>query len=34
MQKNPAAEEVIREKMLETKRAAVEAFGKKKKKRQ
>ena len=29
-----AAEEVIREKMLETKRAAVEAFGKKKKKRQ
>ena len=29
-----AAEEVIREKMLETKRAAVEAFAKKKKKRQ
>lgn len=29
-----AAEDVIREKMLETKRAAVEAFGKKKKKRQ
>lgn len=29
-----AAEEVIREKMLETRRAAVEAFGKKKKKRQ
>lgn len=29
-----AAEEVIREKMLETKRAAVKAFGKKKKKRQ